>query len=242
MITLVREIATDPRVLVAAVSGELVSASAPELRRRLGALTAQGPREVVLDLSGVTFSDLAGLGPVLEARSVLIETGGRLRLRGVPGSLFALLRWTGLLIHFPEIAAATEPSLSPVEGYQADVRGYRNEVQSLRENLRSRQNVERAKGMLMAVHGCDAAGAWGILHTTSRAHHVRVRDLSLALTEAFTGDRSSSSTHASLAAALVEVVTPQGSTRPSSILRVPRRSATLASGPAVLPARPRHPP
>ena len=56
-------------------------------------MVAKTPVEtIVVDLSGVTFTDILGLDPLLEARSQLVRNGQRLILRGAPERVTTLLR------------------------------------------------------------------------------------------------------------------------------------------------------
>ncbi|WP_354644759.1 STAS domain-containing protein [Kitasatospora camelliae] len=75
--------------------GEIDLDAAPRLRRELThALDAH--REVLLDLSRVTFMDCSGLGALVRARNQTDRTGSRLVLRGVSHPVARLLRLTGL--------------------------------------------------------------------------------------------------------------------------------------------------
>ena len=75
--------------------GELDLATAPELERVLEAL-ATGPSTVVLDLSGLTFVDCAGLRPVREAVFAGALLGRQVRLSGARPAVRRVLELTGL--------------------------------------------------------------------------------------------------------------------------------------------------
>ncbi|MFF8772489.1 STAS domain-containing protein [Kitasatospora sp. NPDC015120] len=75
--------------------GEIDIATAPRLGRRLAAALG-AHREVVLDLSEVTFMDCSGLRVLVQARNRADRYGGRLVLRGARGPVARLLRLTGL--------------------------------------------------------------------------------------------------------------------------------------------------
>ena len=71
------------------MSGELDLATGPGLDARIGRAMAQRHKDgLVLDLSGVTFMDCAGLQPILRGRNRL---GHRLCLRAVPARVLRLL-------------------------------------------------------------------------------------------------------------------------------------------------------
>ena len=69
-----------PGMIVVAVEGDLDLHSAPELRERLSAIIEGDTRQVVLDLSDVTFLDSMGLGVILGAKKRLATTGRELEL------------------------------------------------------------------------------------------------------------------------------------------------------------------
>ena len=78
------------------VSGELDMSTAPALRTYLEMVVAETSVEtIVVDLSGVTFTDIVGLDPLLEARSQLARDGRRLVLRRAPERVTILLRLLG---------------------------------------------------------------------------------------------------------------------------------------------------
>ncbi|GLW56325.1 STAS domain-containing protein [Kitasatospora phosalacinea] len=75
--------------------GEVDVDTAPRTSRELTrALTAH--REVVLDLSAVTFMDCTGLRVLLAAGDLAERTGARLELRGVGRPVARLLELAGL--------------------------------------------------------------------------------------------------------------------------------------------------
>ncbi|MFE4361117.1 MULTISPECIES: STAS domain-containing protein [Streptomycetaceae] len=75
--------------------GEIDLDAAPSLRRAL-ATALESHREVVLDLSEVTFMDCAGLGALVRARAQADRCGARLVLRGAGRRVVRLLKLTGL--------------------------------------------------------------------------------------------------------------------------------------------------
>ncbi|MDQ0305926.1 anti-sigma B factor antagonist [Kitasatospora herbaricolor] len=82
-------------VAVVWARGDIDLETAPALHRRLEAALREH-RDVVLDLSQVTFMDCAGLGTLLDARGQAERHGGRLVLRAVGPDVLRLLRLTGL--------------------------------------------------------------------------------------------------------------------------------------------------
>ena len=75
-----RWIGTPPTVL--RVTGRLDGTSVGEIRERLHATIAHEHGDVVLDLSGVEWLDVTGLGVIVDAHRRLRQQGRRLVLRG----------------------------------------------------------------------------------------------------------------------------------------------------------------
>lgn len=67
--------------VVAAVSGELDLLTAPSFRAQVDkALDPEGARNLILDLSELTFVDSSGLGAILGRYKVVSQLGGRMVL------------------------------------------------------------------------------------------------------------------------------------------------------------------
>lgn len=95
------------------VEGELDMFSAPVLQAGLSAwFESFAGRQVLVDLSGVSFMDSAGLDPLLNAHSWLAQRGRSLRLRGVPRSTLVLLTLTGHLSTFEDTPVETPEGCS----------------------------------------------------------------------------------------------------------------------------------
>jgi anti-sigma B factor antagonist len=89
-------------VAVVAVSGEIDLGTAGQLRDYLAeCLSTEGLRDIVLDLSGVTFMDSTGLQVLISTQRRLEAQGGRLRLVGLRSGVAKILRVTGLDQKFP---------------------------------------------------------------------------------------------------------------------------------------------
>jgi anti-anti-sigma factor len=79
-----------------AVAGELDIATAPRFSARLGELLRRGyPRELVLDLSGLTFIDATGLRALTELRLRVEQQQAVLVLEAVPAQMRRVLQLIG---------------------------------------------------------------------------------------------------------------------------------------------------
>lgn len=73
-------------IAVAALSGEVDMSNAPSVRQRIAEQVTPDDDTVILDLSGLTFIDSAGLHIVFELSAVLGERRQRLIVCAPPGS------------------------------------------------------------------------------------------------------------------------------------------------------------
>ncbi|MDQ0687194.1 anti-sigma B factor antagonist [Streptomyces achromogenes] len=84
------------RCLVARVSGDMDYVTEPVFDQQFQELIARGDRSIVLDLSGVSFCDSAGLNVLLGARRQAEASGAMLVLACVPEPLQRILEMTGV--------------------------------------------------------------------------------------------------------------------------------------------------
>ena len=95
---------------VAALSGELDFASAPELRDRLRGLLRPDANRLVVDLSQVSFCDASGVAVLVGTNRRAKLLRGVLRLAAPAPAVIEALRMTGLgrqFDIFPTVTAAT---------------------------------------------------------------------------------------------------------------------------------------
>ena len=81
---------------VVAVTGELDVYTAPVLEESLGELIDGGNRELVVDLTEVTFMDSTGLGLLIKALKWVREHDGSLRIVANTEKVLKVFRVTGL--------------------------------------------------------------------------------------------------------------------------------------------------
>jgi anti-sigma B factor antagonist len=92
------------------LAGELDLATAPELAGVIDQLVAQGPRDVALDLSGLSFIDSSGIAVLVDAQHRLTEQGRHLSIRAARRSALRVFEIAGLVEFLdvqPEIVAET---------------------------------------------------------------------------------------------------------------------------------------
>ena len=78
------------------LAGEIDVATAPRLRDRLVQLVTEGPPQLVVDLSGVTFIDSMGLGALVSGLKRARAHDGDLRLAGATDHVAKVLAITRL--------------------------------------------------------------------------------------------------------------------------------------------------
>jgi anti-anti-sigma factor len=181
------------------VAGEVDDTVAPGLRSQLACSSADPPRDVVVDLSRVTFMSCAGLRPLIDAQARL---GEHLWLRRVPRPVTRLLDLTHLRATFQVL----EDRISGDDDSGAFM-GLEAQVVGMQAAMRNRAVIEQAKGVLMDAHHCDAQHALDLLRQVSRDRKVEVGDLAAAVTRTADGADEGTSGVA-LRAALQEALFP----------------------------------
>jgi anti-anti-sigma factor len=81
--------------------GELDAATAPAALAAIQALTLQHGRQLVVDLSALTFCDSSGISALLAARNLALAADAGIALVAVPSQLQRSLRLIGLADFFP---------------------------------------------------------------------------------------------------------------------------------------------
>ena len=84
-------VVSDPSSATVVLDGEIDIATCPAIRRFLSAAISGGHAHQAVDMSGVTFSDAAGIGVLVAAANRARETGGGLSLLAPSGQVRRLL-------------------------------------------------------------------------------------------------------------------------------------------------------
>lgn len=102
--------------IVAKVSGELDLLTAPSFRAQVDeALAANGLRNLILELSGLSFVDSSGLGAILGRYKVVTQLGGRMILAGPQPQVQRIFALSGLF-KIMDPASSLDQALEMVEG------------------------------------------------------------------------------------------------------------------------------
>ncbi len=83
------------------VTGEVDSYNAPRLRERMVALIDEGPRVLIINMTGVEYIDSTGLGTLVAALKRATEKGGTLSIICPNEQIFKVFHITGLVKVFP---------------------------------------------------------------------------------------------------------------------------------------------
>ncbi|MDG4801237.1 STAS domain-containing protein [Micromonospora sp. WMMD980] len=78
------------------LAGELDMSTAGELNAAIDRLVAAGHRELLLDLTELTFCDSTGIAAFVRGDNLVAADGGWLRLTGASGRVARVLQVTGL--------------------------------------------------------------------------------------------------------------------------------------------------
>ncbi len=97
------------------LAGELDLGTAGELNSAIDRLIAEGHRELLLDLTDLTFCDSTGIAAFVRGDNIVAADGGWLRLTGATGRVARVLQVTGLaevLHHDRDTVDPTAPAAS----------------------------------------------------------------------------------------------------------------------------------
>lgn len=100
-----------PNLDIIEISGRFVMADAPEAREKTKNIIEGGTKNLIVDLSGITFIDTSGLSVLISAYKLMRGNDGRMVLTGIPDNVRTLLELTRLNEIF-ELHASTETAIA----------------------------------------------------------------------------------------------------------------------------------
>lgn len=161
---------TGDRVTVT-VSGEYCLDDDQTLRHALHDALGRSAAGVDLDLSDLTFADCSALNVLLAVRSQAAAGDKTVTVTAVSPAAERLLTFTDTYTLFTAPADATGPSPREPDG------AVQTEVVQLRRALRTRPDIDLARGILMATFGLNAEQAWQALVLTSQHTNLKLHRL-----------------------------------------------------------------
>ncbi|MEU5310284.1 STAS domain-containing protein [Streptomyces sp. NPDC021562] len=108
-------ISDSPGRVVLTAAGELDFTARSQAAPVIGPLVLAG-RDLVVDLTQVTFMDAAGLGMLLRLCDRVVAGGGAMELRGLRPEIRRVLELTGTEGRFPERAGPAHGTTGPARG------------------------------------------------------------------------------------------------------------------------------
>jgi anti-anti-sigma factor len=165
------------------VSGECSLDESEDLRRALRSALTRSVHGVDLDLGGLVFADCAALNVLLALRSQALAAGKTMIVTDASTAVERLLTLTDTYQLFLSAHDDTDrgEEFGPREHTDpyADTgdRLLQTELVQLRRALRTRPDIDMARGILMASFGLKADEAWDVLvsasqHTNTKLHRL----------------------------------------------------------------------
>ncbi|MFM9442953.1 ANTAR domain-containing protein [Streptomyces acidiscabies] len=161
--------------VVVTVGGELCLDDSVSLEHTLRAALREPARRVELDLGALEFWDCSALNVLLEMRRYAVAAGKSLAVTAASPVAERLLALTG-----------TCPLL--VEGHVAEEEALRGEVVQLRRAMRTRPEIDLARGILMASFGLSPDEAWDVLVKASQNTNTKLHRLASTVVTTVRGE------------------------------------------------------
>ncbi|MFF7983196.1 ANTAR domain-containing protein [Streptomyces sp. NPDC007901] len=161
-VLLVRAAPDDARVSVT-LSGEFCLDNSRQLRHALTRALAGSAEGIDLDLAGTTFADCSALDVLLAVRHQAVQDGKTVAVTAASPVVERLLT-----------ATDTYTLLSPGGGDDGLLQA---EVVQLRRAMRTRPEIDLARGILMASFGLNPDEAWETLVTASQNTNTKLHRL-----------------------------------------------------------------
>ncbi|MCT9076133.1 ANTAR domain-containing protein [Streptomyces fulvoviolaceus] len=206
--------------MIVTVRGEL-DFGGRRLRPALHDVLGRSATGLDLDLTAVGFCDCGGLNVLLDLRRRAFAQGKTVAVRACSPVVERLLDLTGTRELFappasdgPDVVRGSGPDrLDAVPGSVPEGRSrhkgvdqeLRTEVAQLRRAMRTRPDIDLARGILMATFGLSAEAAWTVLVTASQNTNTKLHHLARDLMGTVDGAPLSEAVRQQMAAAVAKV-------------------------------------
>ncbi|MBW8792820.1 MAG: ANTAR domain-containing protein [Streptomyces sp.] len=173
------------RVTVAA-SGEFRLDDSQRLQHVVRDALARSTRGVDLDLGRLTLADGSALNVLLAMRAQAVAAGKTVAVTAVSPAVERLLTFTDTYSLFSSSCPPPEEDEPQDAGTDDGV--LQTEVVQLRRAMRTRPDIDLARGILMASFGLTADAAWEVLVTVSQNINSKLHRLATDLVATVQGE------------------------------------------------------
>jgi anti-anti-sigma factor len=195
---------------VVTVRGDLDLTTDQQLQCALRSALLRSPHGIELDLGGVGFCDCSGLNTLLNTRQQALKDAKTVTIRHAGPAVQRILDMTGAVSLFaPDTAPGAQEhpdgdanARPPADGHATDIRA---EVIQLRRALQTRDTIDLARGILMAVFVLTPEEAWSVLVTTSQNTNTKLHRTARQLVDSISGGPLPAAVQEQLSAAVTQV-------------------------------------
>lgn len=216
---------SDIRVTVT-VTGEFCLDNSQSLRRALDDALARSEEGVDLDLEELDLADCSALNVLLAVRRDAIAAGKTVTVTAASPAVQRLLSYTDTHGLF---SPARNPG-APCE--DADEGLLQTEVIQLRRAMRTRPEIDLARGILMASFGLDPDAAWDVLVAASQNTNIKLHRLARDVVTTVQGAPLPDQVQRQLTAAVARTRTTDSPSRHRTRRGRARRPVSQGSGPS----------
>ena len=205
--------------VVVTVCGDLELSTDEQLRRGLRASLARSAHGIDLDLGNVGFCDCSGLNTLLSIRQEALEHAKTATIRTISRAAQRVFSLTDTLslflppdgVHPVDGGLRWEVAPPPAER-EPDPRV---EVVQLRRALETRDTIDLARGILMAVFALSPEEAWNALVRTSQNTNTKLHRTARQLVDSCTGTPVPPLTREQLSTAVAQITAEREGRAPS---------------------------
>ncbi|MEU8976356.1 ANTAR domain-containing protein [Streptomyces monashensis] len=215
------------------VTGEFCLDNSQALRRALADALARSEEGVDLDLGELDLADCSALNVLLAARRDALAVSKTITLTAARPAAQRLLTYTGTLFSPAHDHTATEPDQTPGAPYEDTDDGLlRTEVVQLRRAMRTRPDIDLARGILMATFHLNPDEAWNVLVTASQNTNTKLHRLAKDVVTTVHGTPLPDPVQKHLTAAVARTRTTASRPQPRTRTHQPRHTQSQGHEPA----------